>query len=86
MLMSVVLAAGKGTRMVSEQPKVLHPLLGMPLLEHMRQPLAVAREHAVGVAKLLCDVVGVVGAVRQRQVADHAVEQHGERGGAGHDR
>src|SRR5919109_1729292 len=28
----VVLAAGKGKRMKSEQPKVLHPILGRPML------------------------------------------------------
>ncbi|HYK84252.1 MAG TPA: bifunctional UDP-N-acetylglucosamine diphosphorylase/glucosamine-1-phosphate N-acetyltransferase GlmU [Ktedonobacteraceae bacterium] len=32
---TVVLAAGKGTRMRSALPKVLHPLVGVPLLEHV---------------------------------------------------
>jgi bifunctional UDP-N-acetylglucosamine pyrophosphorylase / glucosamine-1-phosphate N-acetyltransferase len=31
----VILAAGKGTRMKSAQPKVLHPLAGRPLIEHV---------------------------------------------------
>jgi bifunctional UDP-N-acetylglucosamine pyrophosphorylase / glucosamine-1-phosphate N-acetyltransferase len=39
----VVLAAGKGTRMRSTRPKVLHPLAGRPLLGHV---LAVAAELA----------------------------------------
>jgi bifunctional UDP-N-acetylglucosamine pyrophosphorylase/glucosamine-1-phosphate N-acetyltransferase len=32
---ALVLAAGKGTRMKSARPKVLHPVLGVPLLEHV---------------------------------------------------
>jgi bifunctional UDP-N-acetylglucosamine pyrophosphorylase/glucosamine-1-phosphate N-acetyltransferase len=41
----VILAAGKGTRMASAQPKVLHPLAGRPLLAHV---LAAAREVNAG--------------------------------------
>src|SRR5690349_16542295 len=31
----VILAAGKGTRMKSALPKVLHPLAGRPIVEHV---------------------------------------------------
>src|SRR6476660_9181395 len=31
----VILAAGKGTRMKSRRPKVLHNLAGLPLVEHV---------------------------------------------------
>jgi bifunctional UDP-N-acetylglucosamine pyrophosphorylase / glucosamine-1-phosphate N-acetyltransferase len=37
---SVILAAGKGTRMRSARAKVLHSLLGLPLLEHVRRTVA----------------------------------------------
>ncbi|UWQ51867.1 bifunctional UDP-N-acetylglucosamine diphosphorylase/glucosamine-1-phosphate N-acetyltransferase GlmU (plasmid) [Leisingera caerulea] len=36
----VVLAAGRGTRMVSSKPKVLHPIAGLPMLFHAMQPAA----------------------------------------------
>ncbi len=34
----VVLAAGKGTRMRSALPKVLHSVNGRPMLSHVLQP------------------------------------------------
>ena len=40
MLDIVILAAGKGTRMQSELPKVLHPIAGKPLVEHVIQTAA----------------------------------------------
>ncbi|WP_413736418.1 bifunctional UDP-N-acetylglucosamine diphosphorylase/glucosamine-1-phosphate N-acetyltransferase GlmU [Sodalis sp. RH21] len=50
-LMSVViLAAGRGTRMYSDLPKVLHPLAGKPLVQHVidtAASLGAARIHMV---------------------------------------
>lgn len=34
-LHTVILAAGKGTRMKSSMPKVVHPLAGIPIIEHV---------------------------------------------------
>ena len=38
-LAAVVLAAGKGTRMKSALPKVLHPVGGKPMLGHVLDAL-----------------------------------------------
>ena len=48
----VILAAGKGKRMHSDLPKVLHPLAGKPLLAHV---IATARQ--LGAARI-CVVYG----------------------------
>ena len=34
----VILAAGKGTRMKSALPKVLHRVAGLPMIEHVLRP------------------------------------------------
>lgn len=46
---AVVLAAGQGTRMKSEVPKVLHPLCGRPMLWHVLEALksATTEKHVV---------------------------------------
>jgi bifunctional UDP-N-acetylglucosamine pyrophosphorylase/glucosamine-1-phosphate N-acetyltransferase len=54
-LQVVILAAGQGKRMRSDLPKVLHPLAGRPLLEHV---LDTARSLA---PSRLCVVVGYGG-------------------------
>jgi bifunctional UDP-N-acetylglucosamine pyrophosphorylase/glucosamine-1-phosphate N-acetyltransferase len=36
----VVLAAGKGTRMKSDRPKVLHPIAGRPMIDHLLASVA----------------------------------------------
>jgi bifunctional UDP-N-acetylglucosamine pyrophosphorylase/glucosamine-1-phosphate N-acetyltransferase len=62
-LTAIVLAAGHGTRMKSETPKVLHPLAGRPLLEYPMRAAALA-----GADELLLVTRGepaVAGAVSQ---------------------
>ena len=39
-LAAVILAAGKGTRMKSARHKVLHPIAGRPMIEHLLASLA----------------------------------------------
>jgi len=46
----IILAAGQGTRMKSDKPKVLHPLAGRPILEHVittAQQLNASNIHVV---------------------------------------
>lgn len=63
-LMSVViLAAGRGTRMYSDLPKVLHPLAGKPLVQHV-----IDAADALGAAQIHM-VYGHGGDLLQQQLA-----------------
>src|SRR5918992_894097 len=45
----VVLAAGQGTRMKSSLPKVLHPVAGRPMVEHVVQTAGSLRPASITV-------------------------------------
>jgi bifunctional UDP-N-acetylglucosamine pyrophosphorylase/glucosamine-1-phosphate N-acetyltransferase len=47
-LLSIILAAGEGTRMRSATPKVLHQVGGLPLVGHVVRTVA-ARSSAISV-------------------------------------
>lgn len=54
----IILAAGKGTRMNSDIPKVLHPIAGAPMLHHaMRAGTILDPAHTVVVAGFGADQV-----------------------------
>lgn len=54
----IILAAGKGTRMNSDLPKVLHPIAGAPMLHHaLRAGAALDPAHTVVVAGFGIDAV-----------------------------
>ena len=61
----VILAAGKGTRMLSAVPKVLHEIAGRPMLGHV-----IASSLEAGVSRLC-----LVTAPDQQQVRDYALTQ-----------
>jgi bifunctional UDP-N-acetylglucosamine pyrophosphorylase/glucosamine-1-phosphate N-acetyltransferase len=48
-LAAVILAAGQGTRMRSQVPKVLHPLAGQPMIAHVLDATAAVGVHEVTV-------------------------------------
>jgi len=75
----IVLAAGKGTRMKSALPKVLHRLAGKPLLAHVLDTSASLSPDAITV------VIGH-GAEQVRETIDHDVRWalQGEQLGTGH--
>jgi bifunctional UDP-N-acetylglucosamine pyrophosphorylase/glucosamine-1-phosphate N-acetyltransferase len=64
----VVMAAGRGTRMRSERPKVLHEICGRPILLH-----TVAMAHELGAARIVVIAGHGIDAVRGA-VAGHGVE------------
>jgi bifunctional UDP-N-acetylglucosamine pyrophosphorylase/glucosamine-1-phosphate N-acetyltransferase len=76
----VILAAGRGTRMMSDLPKVLHPLAGRPMLAHL---LDTARSLS---PRQMCVVYGYGGEqVPQTLAADDVVwALQAEQQGTGH--
>ncbi len=79
MTKAVILAAGKGVRMKSEQPKVLQEILGAPILAHV---LTAVRDAGIS------DIVVVVGyqadRVREMIGPDVTYVEQRERLGTGH--
>lgn len=78
---AVVLAAGQGTRMKSDLPKVLCPVLGRPMIHYVLDALA-----AAGVQRVIA-VVGyraedVKAALKERKNVEYALQT--ERLGTGH--
>jgi UDP-N-acetylglucosamine diphosphorylase/glucosamine-1-phosphate N-acetyltransferase len=76
----VILAAGKGTRMKSDQAKVLHPLASRPLLNHVLDTVATLNPQRV------LAVVGYQAEEVKKACANHPVEfvEQEEQLGTGH--
>ncbi len=80
----IILAAGKGTRMYSDQPKVLHPLAGKPLVQHVLdcasalhpQQMCVVYGHGGEAVPLAMEQYGAQFVIQEPQLGTgHAVQQ-----------
>jgi len=76
----VILAAGRGTRMMSDLPKVLHTLAGKPLLEHVVQTALTLKPDQIIV------IYGYQGEQLKARLKDYAIEwvEQKEQLGTGH--
>lgn len=81
MIQVVILAAGQGTRMRSSLPKVLHPLAGKPMLQHV---IDVA--HAISPRVSPIVIYGHQGERLKKSLSDMGVEwvEQKEQAGTGH--
>ena len=81
-LLSIILAAGEGTRMRSALPKVLHPVGGLPMVGHVLRTARAAGSTSIAL------VVGAAGEQVQASVMatapDAMVAVQAERLGTGH--
>jgi bifunctional UDP-N-acetylglucosamine pyrophosphorylase / glucosamine-1-phosphate N-acetyltransferase len=78
---AIVLAAGKGTRMKSDLPKVLHQVCGQSMVEHVFEAA-----RAAGVTRIIC-VIGHKAELMQEQLAKHTDVEfvlQTEQNGTGH--
>ncbi len=83
----VVLAAGKGTRMLSRLPKVLHPIAGRPMLQHVLRSAAQLEPTALAVVVGAGDDVRAAvesGDGRERTGPDVEIIVQAEQLGTGH--
>ena len=77
-LVTVILAAGKGTRMKSDLPKVLHKVCGKPMLEHV-----IDAAKGVGSTRELV-VIGSGAELVRQSIADVEFVMQSEQLGTGH--
>lgn len=79
--LAIVLAAGKGTRMKSELPKVLVPVAGRPMIRYVIDAI-----KAAGVEKIVVVVGYMADLVRQELAGDPTIEfaEQREQLGTGH--
>jgi bifunctional UDP-N-acetylglucosamine pyrophosphorylase/glucosamine-1-phosphate N-acetyltransferase len=75
---AVILAAGHGTRMKTRLPKVLHPLAGRPMINHLIETV-----EALGPARVVV-VAGTGMEDVARAVHPHAIALQDQRLGTGH--
>ncbi|MBI3513785.1 MAG: bifunctional UDP-N-acetylglucosamine diphosphorylase/glucosamine-1-phosphate N-acetyltransferase GlmU [Proteobacteria bacterium] len=75
---AIVLAAGLGTRMRSDRPKVLHEIAGRPMIHHVMAMVEALGAHATAVV-IGADMDAVAAAV-----APHRTAVQAERRGTGH--
>src|SRR5687768_12130559 len=75
---AIVLAAGKGTRMKSSLPKVMHRIGGRTLIGHVLDCLA-----PLGLARIVAVIAPGMDSV-EREVAPHGVAFQAEQLGTGH--
>ena len=80
--LSIILAAGEGTRMKSALPKVLHPIAGLPMVAHVAQAAAAAGGADIAVV-VGCGADAVEAAVRPFAAKAESFVQ-AERLGTGH--
>ncbi|WP_419797782.1 MAG: bifunctional UDP-N-acetylglucosamine diphosphorylase/glucosamine-1-phosphate N-acetyltransferase GlmU [Terasakiella sp.] len=75
---AIVLAAGLGTRMKSSKPKVMHPLAGRPMVNHV-----IANLKRASVEEVIC-IVGPDMPELEKTVAPHKTAIQKDRLGTGH--
>ncbi|NQV27345.1 MAG: NTP transferase domain-containing protein [Rhodopirellula sp.] len=78
---AIVLAAGKGTRMKSDLPKVLHKVCGQSMVEHVFDAI-----RGAGVTRIIC-VIGHEADLMREQLGHHADVEFAlqeEQNGTGH--